>query len=89
MKKIYLGLLILGLGMSLSAQKTTPDKTFWKEDFSQYDAIFLFQIGFAMKNLEEKIINEARPGTRIVSKYFKFPNLKPATSLDQVNLYIK
>jgi len=54
-------------------------KSFWRADFSRFDAITLFQGSFIMRRLERKIRRELRPGGRIVSDFWAFPGLAPET----------
>ncbi|HVM90450.1 MAG TPA: class I SAM-dependent methyltransferase [Verrucomicrobiae bacterium] len=64
-------------------------KNFWDADVSSFDIIFLFQIPYAMKRLEEKLRNECKPGCRIVSNSFAFPHWKPERIDGQLFLYRK
>jgi SAM-dependent methyltransferase len=64
-------------------------KNFWKEDLSKFDVVTIFGIKFIMKGLEAKLNKELRPGSKVISKYFVFPNWKPIKTLGQVNLYKK
>lgn len=64
-------------------------ENFWHADISSFDVIFLFQIPYAMKKLEEKLAHECKPGCRIVSNSFAFPDWKPARIDGQLFLYKK
>jgi SAM-dependent methyltransferase len=63
-------------------------------DFSKADVIFLFLMPKTMKNLSEKLRAEIRPGVRIVTYVFGFPDweaekeTKPKNCAS-VRLYIK
>jgi 16S rRNA A1518/A1519 N6-dimethyltransferase RsmA/KsgA/DIM1 with predicted DNA glycosylase/AP lyase activity len=61
---------------------------FWKADFSDADAIFVFQMDRSMKNLEAKIKKEVgdRP-FKVASHAFKIPGKKPAKKSGAVLLY--
>lgn len=76
----------------MEAQLTHPPKiyneNFWKAKLGDYDLIVLYGITSIMERLEKKILAEAKIGTRIVSNYFQFPNLKPQVSKDEVHLYV-
>ncbi len=63
-------------------------QSFWDADLSGYDVIFLFQISYAMPRLAEKLKRECRPGTRIISNTFKFPDWEPAKSIESIYLYL-
>lgn len=62
-------------------------RNFWKDSFRDYDAVILYLLPGTMIRLEEKLKNEAKPGCRIVSNAFIFPNTEPLKSDDRVYLY--
>ena len=62
--------------------------SFWSFDTSGYDTILLYAIAHIMPKLETKLKNELRPGSRIISNYYKFPNLKPVKSTGSIHIYI-
>ena len=61
---------------------------FWNKDLSKYNIITLFQIGYIMPKLEEKIKKECKSKTKIVSNKWTFPNIKPKKINNNVKLYI-
>ncbi len=61
---------------------------FWSKDLSKYNIITLFQIGYIMPKLEEKIRKECKNKTKIVSNKWTFPNIKPKKITNNVKLYI-
>ena len=64
-------------------------KSFWAENFSQFDAIAIFGINDIMKKMEEKLIKELKSETRVVSNCFEFPNWKSSKKEDTIFLYKK
>jgi ribosomal protein L11 methylase PrmA len=62
-------------------------KNFWKEDFSQFDIVTIFGIGYAMEPLEQKLKKELKAGARIVSNVFPFPNWRHEKKEDTAFLY--
>lgn len=62
-------------------------KNFWKEDLSKFDIITIYGMDFVMKRLEEDLKDKMRPGARVVSNGFPFPNWPPAQKSDRVYLY--
>ena len=64
-------------------------KNFWKEDFSRFNVVMIFGIGFAMKFLEQKLKKELKPGSRIVSNAFSFPDWQCEKKEDTALLYRK
>ncbi len=64
-------------------------ESFWKIDFKNFDAVFIYGIPYIMNELENKLKQELKPESKIISNIFKFPNWKPKYSLeDKVHLYI-
>lgn len=49
-------------------------KSFWNEDLSKYDIVTLFGVRKIMKRLEEKLDKELKPGAKIISFGFSFPD---------------
>lgn len=64
-------------------------KNFWKADVSQVDSIVLFGAQHIMKILERKLRKELKPGARVISLIYKFPNWLPIKEKDGVYLYQK
>lgn len=62
-------------------------QSFWNVDLSRYDVVFLYGTTYIMERLEKKVLTEMRPGSKLISNFFKFPNIKPTRSLGQVHLY--
>ena len=63
-------------------------RSFWDVDLSKYDCVVVFGIGYIMKDLENKILNESKKGTVVISHRFRFPNLKSVGSKDRIHVYI-
>jgi len=59
----------------------------WKTDLSPYSVIFLYGITYMMPGLEKKIQAELKPGSRVVSNFFTFPNWKPIKNEGKINVY--
>jgi len=57
-------------------------KNFWRADFRNADVVFVYLLPWRMKQLEEKLLLELKPGSRIVSNSFIFPNV-PCTKKDE------
>ena len=64
-------------------------KNLWKEDFSRFDIVTIFGIGYAMKSLEQKLKKELKTGARVVSNAFPFPNWQHEKKEDTAFLYRK
>jgi precorrin-6B methylase 2 len=74
---------------NLEARAQIFHASFWDLDLSEFDVITLYGISSIMKRLEKKLQKELKPGARVVSNYFTFPNWKPAVEENHVYLYIK
>jgi hypothetical protein len=62
-------------------------KNFWKANFKEFSIITTFQYHTISKKLEKKILKECKKGTKIVSHYWKFPNLKIKKEKEKIYLY--
>ncbi|HEX9503161.1 MAG TPA: 50S ribosomal protein L11 methyltransferase [Patescibacteria group bacterium] len=49
-------------------------KSFWRVDFTPFDVVMLFGITGIMARLGQKLKAELKPGSRVISNIFKFPN---------------
>lgn len=63
-------------------------KDFWVTNLGEFDAVTLYGIAHIMKRLESKLKKELKPGSKVVTNYFKFPNLKPVQIRNNVSLYL-
>jgi protein-L-isoaspartate O-methyltransferase len=61
--------------------------SFWRADLSPYSLITVFQVGFIMGRLEDKLKRELPGGARIVSHHWRFPTLVPERMRGDVYLY--
>ena len=59
-------------------------------DLGDADVVILYLLPITNKKLEHKLQTELRPGTRVVSRHFTFPNWKPAQvdRAEKLSLYI-
>ena len=71
----------------LSGKAFVHWNNFWKENFSPFDAVTIYGIPYIMGRLERKLRAELRPGARVVSYSFTFPNWQLAQSDNRVYLY--
>ncbi len=62
-------------------------KSYWMEDLSKFDAVTVYGIAHMMARLEKKLKKDLKPGSRVVSNYFKLPNIKPMKQENKVWLY--
>jgi len=60
---------------------------FWKADISEADAMFIFLLDKYMKQLDEKLSKEAKPGLKLASHTFKVPGKKVSAQKYGVYLY--
>jgi len=66
---------------------TVKKKSLWDANLSEYDVIAFFGIEYIMEKLEEKILRETKPGTKVISNKFIFPNIKYTDKRNDVYLY--
>lgn len=64
-------------------------KNFWKTDFSHYDVITIFGVGYIMKRLEMKLQKELKPGAQVISLRFSFPTWPLQEKHDSLHIYTK
>jgi hypothetical protein len=72
---------------SLDHQAAILRQDMWSCDLSPYNLVTVYGIGYIMADLEKKLKTELKPGSKVISVYFKFPNLKPKKTLGEVYLY--
>ncbi|MBI4139180.1 class I SAM-dependent methyltransferase [Candidatus Uhrbacteria bacterium] len=64
-------------------------KDLWRVDFGSYDVVTVFGITQIMQKLEQKLRRELRPGARVVSHIFRFPNWECLKRNGEVHVYEK
>ncbi len=64
-------------------------KSFWNQDLSSFDVVFIYGITHIMKKLEKKLQKELKPGAKVVSFIFSFPNWQPETKENGIYVYGK
>lgn len=62
-------------------------KDFWAQDLSSFQVITLFGMPHMMKRLKEKLTRELKPGARVVSHQFMFPDWPVFQQKPQLYLY--
>lgn len=62
-------------------------KSFWKEDLSSYQIVTLFGMPHMMKRLAIKLRKELKPGARVISHQFMFPDWPVSQQESQLYLY--
>lgn len=63
--------------MRLNKKYKIKFKNFYKQDFSQPDYIYAYLFPEYMKDLEEKVKKELKPGALFISSTFPFPGWEP------------
>lgn len=61
---------------------------FWKTDLSAADVVFVYLLPWKMEALQKKLQQELKPGTRVVSNSFIFPQWKMTKKDEQLSLYV-
>ncbi len=62
---------------------------FFKQDYSDFDLIFLYLYPQQMRKLEEKFLEELKPGTLVISNLFSFCRWKPLKITKVLKIYKK
>jgi len=62
-------------------------KNFWTEDLSSFQVITLFGMPHMMKKLQGKLTKELKPGARVISHQFRFPDWPISQQESQLYLY--
>jgi SAM-dependent methyltransferase len=60
----------------------------FKQDLSDADIIICYLLPNTNKKLQDKLLRELRPGTRVVSNTFLFPGVKEAAQKGKTRLYL-
>lgn len=71
----------------LSDKAFIHHKSFWNEDFSSFDFISIYGIGYIMKDLEEKLRRELPQGAKVAANAFEFPTWEHTKRDNGVFLY--
>lgn len=75
--------------LGLRGKASIYSKSFWNVDLSSYDVVIIYGIDYIMERLEKKLFKELKPGARVISNNFKFPNWKYREKDDKVFLYVR
>jgi cyclopropane fatty-acyl-phospholipid synthase-like methyltransferase len=62
-------------------------KSFWGVNLSRFDTIIVYGIPYIMKDLEKKFARELKPGTKVLSNAFPFPDWEPTLKKAKILLY--
>jgi len=63
-------------------------RNFWTVPLGSYDAIVMYCIPYQMARLSKKIQEEMRPGSRVATYGFRFPDWEPVRQMGKVYLYV-
>lgn len=63
-------------------------RNFWWEDVADADVVLLFLITHQMAKMEKKLKKELKPGARVISGSFKFPNWQAKFYDQKHKLYV-
>jgi SAM-dependent methyltransferase len=73
----------------LTEQTKFVRKNMFHYNVSRFDIVLVYGITYLMKPLKKKLLKELKPGTKIVSSYYKFPEWKAQKTIKDVRLYIR
>jgi hypothetical protein len=60
----------------------------FNQDLSQADVVTCYLLPETNRKLQEKLLGELRPGTRVVSNTYLFPGIKEAAKNGKIRLYL-
>lgn len=72
----------------LSKKVTIKHEDMYRTDISEASVVVLFLLQDTNQKLKAKLINELKPGTRIVSHYFTFDNWEPRAKDEKHYIYL-
>lgn len=58
------------------------------QDLSEADVVACYLLPETNKKLQDKLLHELKPGTRVVSNTFLFPGIKEAATIGKTRLYL-
>lgn len=61
---------------------------FWNVHLHDADVVFVYLLPWKMDALKRKLLKELKPGTRIISNSFIFPDLKVAATDNKNGIYL-
>lgn len=74
----------------LAGKATLHLGSYWPEHMGKADAVMLFLITGQMKKMQEKLQRELRPGSRVVSYIFSFPDWEAKEERSEgLRLYVR
>ncbi len=79
---------------ALAQHKLTPPQAkiilgdFWQHDLSPYSVVVVYGISYMMGRLARKLARELKPGTRVISTYFKLPGWKISEEKGDIRFYL-
>lgn len=62
-------------------------RNFIKADFSEFDIFTTYLTQFGMKNVEKKLVDEAKPTARLAADFFQLPTWKASKHEGTIYLY--
>lgn len=63
-------------------------KNFWKADISGADIVYIYLLPWRMEQLKQKLLTELKPGARVVSNSFIFPDWNVLRSDEKTHVYV-
>ncbi len=63
-------------------------KNFWSADYTTADVAFVYLLPWRMEQLEKKLLHDMKPGSRVVSNSFIFPNIPCTGKNEEYHVYL-
>ncbi len=61
----------------------------WSHDYSPYDIVYVYGMPHLMQRLQTKLRKELKPGAKVITNAFKFPDWQEAQNDGRLSLYIQ
>lgn len=68
--------------LSANGEVKFKNKSYWRENLSPYDVVYLYLSPPQLRKLQPKLEKELAPGTRVISNSYKLANWKAKKAVD-------
>jgi predicted RNA methylase len=84
----YIWVMILNFMLRLGGKVKILFGDFFKYNLSNATVVMCYLLPSTNTKLEQKLLNELKPGTRVVSNSFTFPNLRLVDQNEKLKIYM-
>lgn len=69
------------------ADVTLYNADFWSHNYSNYDIVYIYGMSHLMKRLQTKLRKELKPGAKVITNAFQFPDWRVTKHKGRLYLY--